>query len=80
MKELEEKILEIMKIAFQTDAVDKTSSQKTCEAWDSLHHLDMMVELECEFGISFEPEEVASMVNFDQVVKTIEKKLNHASE
>ena len=72
---MEKQILEIMRRAFQCDDVDINISQKTCKSWDSLHHLDLIVELENEFGISFEPEEIAEMVDFNTVVKILKTKL-----
>ena len=58
---MEDKILKIMKSVFQTDDIDKTSSQQNSEKWDSMNHLNLVVELEMEFGVSFEPEEIAKM-------------------
>lgn len=61
------KILEIMERVFQTSGLDITVSQKNCEKWDSLHHLNLIVELEDEFDTEFEPEEIAEMKDFDSV-------------
>ena len=71
---MEEKILEILKRVFNLDTVDTTCSQATCEKWDSLNHLNLIVELEDEFDMEFEPEEIAEMKSFDAVKKTIEAK------
>lgn len=75
-KEIEEKILAIMKQVFEMQDIDKTCSQDNCERWDSLHHLDLVVELEDAFGIEFEPEEIAEMKTFDAVTKMIFSKIN----
>ena len=40
--------------------------------WDSLNHLNLIVELEDEFNVSFEPEDIAEMKSLD----IIETKLN----
>lgn len=72
---MEQKILEIMKSVFQTDVLDETCSQKTCEQWDSMNHLNLIVELEMEFGASFEPEEIAKMQTFEEVVSIIKSKV-----
>jgi acyl carrier protein len=68
---MDQKILEILKRVFNLDTVDNTCSQATCEKWDSLNHLNLIVELEDEFDIEFEPEEIAEMKSFDAVKKTI---------
>lgn len=72
---MEDKILDIMKRAFHSEAVYVTSSQKNCEAWDSLHHLDLILELENEFGISLEPEEIAAMTDFVSILTILKTKL-----
>lgn len=71
---MEKRILEIMRSVFQTDEIDETCSQKNCEKWDSMNHLNLIVELEMEFGVSFEPEEIAQMRNFDEVVQYVKSK------
>ena len=40
-----------------------------------MNHLNLIVELEMEFGISFEPEEIAKMQTFDEVVGIIKSKV-----
>jgi acyl carrier protein len=68
---MDQKILEILKRVFNLDTVDNTCSQATCEKWDSLNHLNLIVELEDEFDIEFEPEEIAEMKSFTAIKKTI---------
>jgi acyl carrier protein len=68
---MDQKILEILKRVFNLDTVDNTCSQATCEKWDSLNHLNLIVELEDEFDIEFEPEEIAEMKSFTAIRKTI---------
>lgn len=72
---MEQKILDIMKLVFQTDALDETCSQKTCEQWDSMNHLNLVVELEMEFDIAFEPEEIAQMQSFEEVARIVKSKM-----
>ena len=72
---MEEKILEIMKRVFNTQDVTVSSDQTNCEKWDSLRHLNLIVELENEFDIEFEPEEIAEMKSFEKVMQNLEKKL-----
>lgn len=72
---MDEKIIEIMKRVFNTDSVNTLSNQHNCEKWDSLHHLNLIVELEDAFDVEIEPEEIAEMKSFDAVRKVIENKL-----
>ena len=71
---MENRVLEIMRSVFQTEKVDETCSQQNCEKWDSMNHLNLIVELEMEFGVSFEPEEIAQMRNFEEVMRIVKRK------
>lgn len=71
---MDEKIIEIMKEVFQTPDITTESNQSNCEKWDSLHHLNLIVELEDAFDIEFEPEEIAEMKSFEAVKNTILEK------
>lgn len=73
---MEKKILEIMTSVFQTEAVNENCSQRTCEAWDSVNHLNLIIELEMEFGISFEPEEISNMKSYNEVLSVVKNKLS----
>lgn len=59
----------------EDDSIDKSCSQDSCENWDSLRHLNLMLELEEEFNIEFEPEEIAEMKSFDKINEIIERKI-----
>ena len=71
---MEEKILTIMKEVFGVEDLDATCSQKTCEKWDSMAQLNLVLELEDEFGISLEPEEIGEMTSFETVCQMVAKK------
>lgn len=71
---MEERVLTIMRAVFKDNAIDASCSQKNCAAWDSMNHLNMIVELEMEFGVSFEPEEIARMTDFSAVCETLKAK------
>ena len=73
---MEDRILEIMKDVFGTEDIDRTVSQKNCEKWDSLAHLNLIVELETEFGVSFEPEEIGEMISFNLICESLKSKLH----
>ena len=72
---MEEKILAIMKEVFGIEDLDETCSQKTCEKWDSLAQLNLILELEDEFNISLEPEEIGEMTSFETVCSIVRRKL-----
>lgn len=74
---MEERILEIMRIVFETNDVNVNSTQENCSAWDSMAQLNLALELEEEFGISLEPEEISKMKSFDEIKNIVEKNLRH---
>ena len=71
---MEEKILEILKTVFELETVDCTCSQSTGEKWDSMGQLNLVVELETEFEVSLEPEEIGEMTSFENIVKILKNK------
>lgn len=63
-----------MRETFQTEGIGKDCSQSNCEKWDSLNHLNLIVALEDEFDMEFEPEEIAEMKSLDAIVRMIKSK------
>lgn len=72
---MEEKVLEILKDLFELDTVDTTCSQTTCEKWDSMGQLNLVVELESEFDVTLEPEEIGEMKSFDDIIRILKSKV-----
>ena len=72
---MEEKVLEILKNLFELDSVDETCSQETCEKWDSMGQLNLVVELEDAFDITLEPEEIGEMISYGDIVRILRSKL-----
>lgn len=71
---MEEKVLEILKKLFELETIDETCSQTTCEKWDSMAQLNLVVELESEFNIALEPEEIGEMVSYCDIIKILKNK------
>ena len=71
---MEEKVLEILKDLFELDTVDETCSQETCEKWDSMGQLNLVVELESEFDVTLEPEEIGEMKSYNDIIRILKSK------
>lgn len=71
---MEEKVLQILKDLFELDTVDETCSQETCEKWDSMGQLNLVIELEDAFDITLEPEEIGEMVSFADIIRILKSK------
>ena len=72
---LEDKILEIMRMVFDLQEIPMDISQKNCDRWDSLRHLTLASELEDALDIELEPEEIAEMTDLSRVVAMVSSKL-----
>lgn len=71
---MEEKVLQILKDLFELDTVDETCSQETCEKWDSMGQLNLVIELEDAFDITLEPEEIGEMVSYADIIRILKSK------
>ncbi|MBP2618044.1 acyl carrier protein [Chryseobacterium jejuense] len=72
---MKEKIIEIMAEVFEMPVNEFPTeiTQGNIENWDSLKHLNLIVELEDAFDKSFEPEEISEMTSMDKIIEMIEK-------
>ena len=68
---MKNRIKEVMKRVFQLNEIPDNISQSNCAKWDSMTHLNLIVELEEEFSISLEPEDIAEMKNLDIIEKIL---------
>ncbi len=65
----------VFKSTLDLDNVPAGLSQKNCDEWDSVNHLNLILALEAEFGVAFEPEEIAAMQNFETVKNLLAAKM-----
>lgn len=72
---MEDKVKEILMNLFELEFVDETCSQETCEKWDSMGQLNLVVELETEFDITLEPEEIGEMKSYGDIIRILQAKI-----
>jgi acyl carrier protein len=72
---MKERIKKVVSQVLKT-TVDDNASQGTCAEWDSLRHLNLIIELETEFDLSFEPEEIVRMKSIDAIERMIKTRVN----
>jgi acyl carrier protein len=53
------------------------ASPDTIEQWDSMQHLNLILELEMTFGVKFTPKEQLEMLSIGAVAAAVERKLGH---
>ena len=73
---MEEKVFEILKNLFELDTVDETCSQTNCVKWDSMGQLNLVIEIESEFNVTLEPEEIGEMKSFNDIIRILHNKVS----
>jgi acyl carrier protein len=70
----EDRIRQVIASVFDTDAarLNDDDSPRTIAAWDSVNHIHLVLALEAEFGIQFDPGEVAGLTSVGLIRKRIE--------
>jgi len=70
-------VLNIMAQLFSMPAGSLTaeSSMETVEQWDSLQHINVIVDVEQHFNITMAPEEVMQLHSVQAIVDIVESKL-----
>ena len=65
----------IMAEIFEVDLneIDDNISQKNTSEWDSLRHLNLMVEIEEKFDVSFTPEQIGSLTSLKLIINELDK-------
>jgi acyl carrier protein len=55
--------------------VSADSSPETIDTWDSVHHLNLVLALEQEFNLQFEPEEIDQMKDIQHILDILGSKV-----
>jgi acyl carrier protein len=73
MSDIKQKIKQVMSAVFEVpvETITENSSGDSIETWDSLRHLNLILALEEEFGVSIPDEEVGNLINFKLIELTI---------
>ena len=72
---MENRILSAICTSLGLENANVGISQVNCANWDSMRHLNLIVELESEFDVEFEPEEIAEMKDYYHIKHILEEKL-----
>lgn len=66
---LESSAAKVMGLVFgKSISPDDSISMATEPAWDSMKHIELIMTLEQEFGVSFEPEEIPKLTSLSAVI------------
>jgi acyl carrier protein len=75
--DIQEKVIQVLINIFQVSP-DKISTETTSdnvENWDSMNHINMILALEQEFGISYDEEQAVSMLSVGEIIEVTKGKL-----
>ncbi len=61
-------------LGMPVEEIPDDARQGEFEKWDSVRHLNFVVELEKKFDIEFEPEEIAEMLSLDEAASAVDGK------
>lgn len=67
---MKDRVLAILNRVFEMP-VDESASQETIEKWDSMSQLNIAFEIESEFGISLEPEEIGRLISVTEIMNIV---------
>ena len=56
------------------ERITEASTPESVESWDSVEHLNLILALETQFGIEFEPEEMEQMKSIGEIARLVESK------
>ncbi len=73
---MEEKIRQTMASVFMCEPtqINENTSQDTLPEWDSLRHMNLIVALEEDFGITFTEDEMVEMLSYKLICDAIRRK------
>ena len=73
---MEQKLKQIMSNLFgiEEDEITDESSIHSIEKWDSLKHINLIIAIEEEFGISIDEEEMVEMTRFDKIKRILRER------
>tara|TARA_B100000963_G_C22294374_1_gene522844 strand:- start:31 stop:255 length:225 start_codon:yes stop_codon:yes gene_type:complete len=66
-------LVDILKV--QKDITSEDLTMDDVNNWDSLTHMNLIVAIEDEFGIEISGDDIAEMISFSSIKKTVAKYL-----
>jgi len=71
---MNEKLNKIFVEVFEINPIPQNFSKYENDCWDSLRHLNLIVEIEAVFDISLSPEEIYKIDSFSSAIECINDK------
>ncbi len=76
MNSTEQKLKKVLADIFKIDvtAINEDTSVDTVDRWDSLNHLNLILALESEFGVSFSEEQSVEIMNYPLIKMVLQER------
>lgn len=68
-----DELREILMSVLEVDSISDTDSSETIPTWDSFRHLSLVMAIEEHYGITFEADEIASLVTVRAIAEAVGK-------
>lgn len=70
---MEDRIKRVMSkvLGVEVDEIGDDSSPDTIDNWDSLRHMNLILALEQEFGVTIGDEEVSTLISYPLIVLVV---------
>jgi acyl carrier protein len=75
MNSTEQKLKKVLADIFKIEvtAINEDTSVDTVDRWDSLNHLNLILALESEFGVSFSEEQSVEIMNYPLIKMVLQE-------
>ena len=75
MKVTDDKLKKVLAAVFKIEvtAINEDTSVDTVDLWDSLNHLNLILALESEFGVSFSEEQSVEIMNYPLIKMVLQE-------
>lgn len=74
MEHMRENLVKIFIKLFKKDPYKISYKKNEIEAWDSIGHINLIIEIEESFDISFTPDEIDEIIDFESALRIVELK------
>lgn len=71
---MEKKVAKVFSLLFKKNiGVDSDISMDNEELWDSMKHIEIIMTLEEELGISFKPQDIPELRNMKKIIEKVQE-------
>ena len=71
---MDDRLRDVIASVFDVDpaSISESDSPETIAGWDSVNHIHLILSVEAEFGVQFDPNELAGLMSVDAIQQRIQ--------